>query len=101
MLPLQDCTLPPPYVVVAPTIPFIPEYHPYYPPFLSPPQHPAPAKHAVVRTLNHFGMACQADSFRSVGSFNSEMRWLFGSSRSFFGEGCCPPGQPCADRRNP
>jgi hypothetical protein len=100
MPPAQECVRPPLYVTVAPTLAFIPDHHPYYVP-LSPPPPPCQAKHAVVRVLNHFGMGCQADSFSAVGSFASEFRWAFGSSRSFFEERCCPPGQPCADRRNP
>lgn len=89
-MPAQECVMPPPYVVVVPTVPFVPEYHPNYPPPLYPPLHPAPSTCAVVRTLNHFGLACQTDSFSAVGNFASEFRWAFGSSRNFFGEPCIP-----------
>jgi hypothetical protein len=100
-VPPKDCVMPPLQIVVVPTVPFIPDYRPVYPPPLYPPPPPCLAKHAVVRTLNHFGMGCQADSFSSVGSFQSEFRWAFGSSRTFFGDRCIPCGQPGADGRNP
>jgi hypothetical protein len=88
-------------VYVVPTVPVIPEYPPSYPPPLYPRPQSPPSKSPVVRTLNHFGLGCQADSFGSVGSFWSEFRWAYGSSRSFFEERCIPCGQPGADGRNP
>jgi hypothetical protein len=90
-VPAQELYVAPPtQIFVVPTIPFVPDYHPSYPPPLYPPPRPAPSSHAVVRTLNHFGLACQYDNFSSVGTFHSEARWLFGSSRSFFGDPCIP-----------
>jgi hypothetical protein len=93
--PAQEYYVAPPVqVFVVPTIPYEPDRIPYYPPPLYPRPQP-PAKHAVIRVLNHVGMACQADNFGAVGNFASEYRWMWGSSRNFFGEVCIP----CTQRR--
>jgi hypothetical protein len=98
--PGQEYIGPSGQVFVVPTVPFVPDYHSPYPPLYPPPRPPL-ARSAVVRTLNHFGMGCEADSFGCTGNFCSEFRWAFGSSRSFFEDRCIPCGQPGADRRNP
>lgn len=90
--------LPAQEVFVVPTVPYEPAHHPDYPPPLYPRQQPDPAKHLPIRVLNHFDLACKYDSWDATGTFHSEMRWLFGSSRSFFGDRCFPC-QPCAERR--
>ena len=90
--------LPAQEVFVVPAVPYEPALHPPYPaPFIGklPPQ---PAKHLYKRALNHFDLGCQPNDWGGTGNFHSEMRWIFGSSRSFFGEPCVP-NQPCADRR--
>lgn len=92
-VPPQPCVMPPPYLVVVPTVPFVPDYHPAYPPLHVPPS-PPPSKCAVVRTLNHFGMACHADPWGTTGNFASEFHWAFSSSRQWFGDPCVPCTQP-------
>ena len=85
-LPAQD-------VLVVPAAP--------YEPAQSPPHSAAiiaPRTTPYKRVLNHFNFACQADPWATTGTFCSEFRWVFGSSRSFFDEPCVP-GQRCGDRR--
>jgi hypothetical protein len=83
--------LPPGQVFVVPTTPYEPAPVPYFPSPITPRPVAPPAKHLATRVLNHYGMGCQYDSFAAVGTFHSEMRWLFGSSRVYFGETCHPP----------
>jgi hypothetical protein len=90
--------LPAQELFVVPAVPYEPAHHPEYPPAIYPKPLPAPAKHLTTRVLNHFNMGCQADPWGTTGNFCSEARWIYGSSRSFFGE-TCVPNQPCADRR--
>jgi hypothetical protein len=61
-----------------------------------------PAKHLSVRLANHHGMACVSnqDNWGGCGCFCSEMRFIFGSCRSFFGEPCQPiPPNPWLRRQ--
>ena len=99
--PAQEYVGPPGEVYVVPTVPFVPNYHVADTAPLPFPPGPPPSTSPLVRTLNFFGMACESDSFGTTGSFQSEFRWMFGSSRNWFGDRCCPCGQPCADRKNP
>jgi hypothetical protein len=91
--------IPPPDgpVFIVPVTPYEPEHRPYGPTELSPRPAPAPAKHAVTRVLNHYGLGCQADSFACCGSAHSEFHWVFGSCRTFFGE-TCYPNQGCTNK---
>jgi len=97
-LPAQQYIIPPVQeVLVVPTVPYEPAYHPYVPAAFTPPP-PPPAKHFWTRYLNSCGMGCQADPWGSVGSFHSEMHFIFGSSRDYFGERC-DPNLSCAEKR--
>jgi hypothetical protein len=90
-LPAQD-------VFVVPAVPYEPAQHPDFPAAIYPRPLPPPAKYLPTRVLNHFNLGCQADPWGTTGNVFSEARWIFGSSRSFFGEKCVPC-QPCADRQ--
>src|SRR5262245_41656896 len=58
-------------------------------PLATPP--PPPAESAMTRHLNKFGLGCNAHhTWFGCGSFRSEMTFIFGSCRTFFGEPCFP-----------
>ena len=84
-----------PPLFIVPTVPYDPDHHPRTPAAFYVRPQPEPGSHTI---LNHFGLGCQGDPWGTVMSFHQEMRWMFGSSRSFFGERC-DPNQPCGDRR--
>lgn len=83
--------LPPGQVFVVPTTPYEPAPVPYFPSPITPRPVGPRAPHLSTRILNHYGVGCQYDSFAACSSFRSEMRWMFGSCRAFFGETCYPP----------
>ena len=91
-LPAQQYTIPPVQeVLVVPTVPYEPAYHPYVPPAFMPAPQPQPANHFLQRSLNSHGLCCQANHpYGCCGNFHSEMRWIFGSCREFFQERCEP-----------
>lgn len=88
----------PPYVLLVPVVPYEPALHPPYPMPFYPPPPPPPAAHPHRRLLNNHNIGCQANSDGACGSFHSEMRFIFGSCRSFFLEPCVP-NQPSSPHR--
>jgi hypothetical protein len=85
-------------VFVVPTVPYEPAHHAYEPLPLSFPQPPAASPYAVQRCFNSHGMGCQVDPFYPLCSnLQYELRFAFGSCRSFFGESC-PPSAPCGSK---
>lgn len=91
-------TVMPPYVLLVPVVPYEPALHPPYPMPFYPKPLPAPAQHAHRRLFNNQGLGCQANPDGACGNFHSEMRFIFGSCRSFFLEPCVP-NQPGATHR--
>src|SRR5688572_600023 len=79
----------PPHVLVVPYVPYEPAHHPYSDAALVPPLQPPPGKHCLQRMFNSHGMGCQANP-DGTGNLHSEFRFVFGSSRWFFGESCWP-----------
>ncbi len=89
-LPAQELIAPPGQVFVVPTTPYEPDRLPYYPSPLTPAPLPAPARLFWTRCLNLVGLACQTDYWGCSTNLPTEIRWVFGSSRNFFGEVCVP-----------
>jgi hypothetical protein len=90
--------LPAQEILVVPTIPYEPAYQPPMPFPFPPGPRPGPADHHLRRVLNSHGMGCKDDPFYTTcGSLHYELRFIFGSCRSFFSQGC-DPNQPCADK---
>ncbi len=61
------------------------------------PNQPARPKGPVQRALNRHGIACfTSHNIPGCGSLRSELTFMFGSCRVFFGEPCFgrPPGRP-------
>ena len=87
-----------PQVLVVPAVPYEPARPPQFPAAYALPKSPPPAEYALRRALNNHGLGCYANRDGNCGSFYSEMRFIFGSCRSFFGD-TCDPHQPCAARR--
>ena len=93
--------LPAQEILVVPAIPYEPAYQP---PGNNPfaPRPPAPkATHLPVRLLNSHGVACQNDPYYpTCGNVFYELRFAFGSCRSFFDQACVP-GQLCHTGQRP
>jgi hypothetical protein len=60
---------------------------------LDPDAPPGPQRKTfTVRALNHFGLCCASSHNQpTCGNLHSELTFIFGSCRQFFGEPCLPP----------
>ena len=76
-------------VLIVPVVPYEPAHHPTVPPAFYVPPPPTPAPHAVGRMLNNHGINCAVNPFfPACANWHYEVRFAFGSCRSFFGENC-------------
>ena len=78
-------------VFVVPTVPYEPaRLYPGGSVYLPPPPMP-PANHRVQHLFNQHGMGCQSNApWGACGNYHYDFFFIFGSCRSFFGEGCAP-----------
>lgn len=77
-------------VLLVPEAPYEPAYPaPRQAPYAPPIQYPQ-SPYGFHRMLNSHGMGCQTDPWGSCANFHTDFRFIFGSCRDFFGEGCMP-----------
>ena len=84
--------LPAQEIFVVPAIPYEPAQHPPTGFPFGPKAKPAPADHWAMRVLNNHGVGCANDPYvPAFGNLHYEIRFIFGSSRTFFDWPYCEP----------